>query len=224
MKFYYYCYNYNNMLNISEAINEIVNKNSTLLWGLSNRLFNLSQLSRFIRPLIESRTRKTVQPTAILMNLSRLQRRISKISPQKKQFKIENITTRSNLTILTFEKNIFIKKKLNEFYKILDSKNEYICITEGTSEITLVVSAKSRQLFRNIEPKKEYNNISAIGLRFPEKYVNIPGFVYTIIQELALQNINIIEISSTYTELIVYVIKENTRLTFNTIFDQFSGS
>lgn len=211
------------MLNISGAINEIVNKNSTLLWGLSNRLFNLSQLSRFIRPLIESRTKKSVRPTAILMNLSRSQRRISKISPKINQFKVEDITTRSNLNILTFEKNKLIKKKINEFYKILDEKNEYICITEGTSEITLVFDAKSRQLLGGIKPKKECNDVSAIGLRFSEKYTNIPGFIYTIVQVLALQNINIIEICSTYTELIVYVTKENTRLTFNTIFDQFSG-
>jgi len=212
------------MLNLSGAINEIVNKNSTLLWGLSNRLFNLSQLSRFIRPLIESRTKKTVQPTAILMNLSRLQGRVSKISPKVDQFKIEGITTRSGLIIITFEKSKLIKNKINEFRKILEAKNEYICITEGTSEITLVFDAGSRQLLGDVKPKKEYNDISAIGLHFPEKYTNIPGFIYTVVQELALQNINIIEICSTYTELIIYVTKEDTRLTFNTIFDQFSGN
>jgi aspartokinase len=212
------------MINISGAINEITSKNSVLLWGLSNKLFNLSQLSRFLHSLVETRTKKSVQQSAILMNLSRLQSRISKISPKRAQFKVEDITTRSNLTVLTFEKLKLVRQKINEFYKRLEGKNEYISITEGTSEITLVFDTKLRRLLGGIKPKKEYSNISAIALRFPEKYVNTPGFIYTIVQELALQNINIIEICSTYTELIIYVTKEDTRLTFDTIFDQFSGS
>ncbi|MBI4975744.1 hypothetical protein HZC20_03630 [Candidatus Peregrinibacteria bacterium] len=211
------------MIKIPDAVRDMINKNPTLLWGLSNKLFNLSQLARFIKPLIESRTKKHVQTSAVLMSLSRLQKQTSKISQNLAKFKMEDITINSNLIVLTFEKGKTIKKKINELYNKIEEKNAYICITEGTNEITIIIDEKLKKLLKNLNHKKQYTNISAIGLRFPEKYVDTPGFIYAIVQQLALQNINIIEVCSTYTEIIFYVSKENTRLVFDIIFDQFSG-
>lgn len=201
-----------------------MNKNSIFLWGLSNRLFNLSQLARFILPTVESRSRKSVQPSAILMNLSRLQKRILKISPDIDKFKLDDITVTLNLAVITFEKRKLTKKKINELHNDVEKQNGYICISEGTGEITVIIDSNLRNLAKGIDAKKrEYGNISAVGLRFSEKYVDTPGFIYAMVQQLALQNINIVEICSTYTELIFYVAQENTRLTFNTIFDRFIG-
>jgi len=210
------------MLNISDSIKKIINENPTLLWGVSNKLFNLSQLSRFIKPLVESRTKKPVQPSAILMNLSRAQRQINKTAPNPGQFKIEDITINSNLIILTFEKSKLAKRKINQIYNAIEEKNNYFCITEGANEITIIIDAKLKDLLKGVQSKKQYANISAVGLRFSEKYGEIPGLFYAVTQQLALQNINIVELCSTYTELIVYVAQNDTRLVFDTIFDQFS--
>ncbi|MEZ5590063.1 MAG: hypothetical protein R3F53_04905 [Gammaproteobacteria bacterium] len=44
--------------------------------------------------------------------------------------------------------------------------------------------------------------------------------LYTLLQRVALQNVNLIEISSTYTE-IVFFIAEKIRIVFDTLFQSF---
>ena len=47
-------------------------------------------------------------------------------------------------------------------------------------------------------------------------------FLYYILQQTTLQNINIIEISSTFTEIVLYVEEQDTKLTFDTVYESFS--
>ena len=93
------------MIKISDEIREIITGNPFLEFGMSYRLFNLTQLAKFIKPLIEVRTQKEVQHTAILMSLSLILKISEKVAPQINDFKIENIAINSNLTTMTFSKS-----------------------------------------------------------------------------------------------------------------------
>ncbi len=42
-----------------------------------------------------------------------------------------------------------------------------------------------------------------------------------LLQRVALQNVNLIEISSTYTEIVFYVAEKDTRIVFDTLFHSF---
>ena len=67
------CYKPNNMQKLSDAIKDIVSRNSLLQLGISHRLLNLSQVSRYLLPQVEARIQKKIQPSAVVMSLSRLQ-------------------------------------------------------------------------------------------------------------------------------------------------------
>jgi len=41
------------------------------------------------------------------------------------------------------------------------------------------------------------------------------------LQRVALQNVNLIEISSTYTEIVFFIAEEDTRIVFDTLFQSF---
>ena len=60
------------MLRISDAIQTILDANQPLRWAFQQRLLNLSAMAAQIKPLVEARTKKNVQLSAIVMNLSRL--------------------------------------------------------------------------------------------------------------------------------------------------------
>lgn len=45
---------------------------------------------------------------------------------------------------------------------------------------------------------------TSIGVQFGEGYADVPGILYTLLQRVALQNVNLIEISSTYAEIAFY--------------------
>lgn len=212
------------MIKISEAIMEIINGNAVLQYGFRYKLFNLSRLSAFIKPQIQARTKKEIRISAITMNLSRLQKRLSKYMPRQDEYKIENITTYSNLCTMTFTKTREIHSKINKFYEKIQTNKGYITISESANEITTIFESKFIKMAKDIideKPKFKKDNISAIGAKFNEKYVDIPGLIHYLVQHFMLQNINIIEISSTYTELFFYIDQNDTKLAFNTLFNRF---
>lgn len=212
------------MVKISDAIKEIMNENKIFLWGMSNRLFNLSQLSKFMKPLIEARTKKSIRESAILMNLSRCSRILSKHKTNLDTYQLENISVYSDLSVLTFNKNEAVIGKVYDLHKKVQEQNGFISFTKGTQEVTLIANTIfTNQIVEQLKVKKEYKNISAIGVRFSEKYCQIPGLLHSLIQQISLQNINIVEISSTCTEFIFFLEKKDIKLAFETFFTSFQS-
>lgn len=213
------------MQKISDALKDIIRENTFFEFGLSNRILNLSQLAKFLQPLIESRLHRETQTSAIVMSLSRLQKNFEKNYPMKGDFEIENISIQSHLATLTFEKTPEIYEKINIAHNAIQKQNEYFLISESTSEITIMVDKKLAPTIAKIvenKPKYQNNNISSICVKFNENYSNIPGILYALMQKLTLQNINLIEIASTYTEFIFFVDNEDVYLSFETLHACFS--
>lgn len=211
------------MIKISEALNEIIGKNSLLRFGMYYKLLNLSQTARFIKPLLETRLKRPVQATAIIMNLSRLQRKMKgKIEEEK--FEIENVTIQMNLCVMTFFKSEEIREKIERVYHKIQGQKGFMTITQGPTEITVIFEHSFIDLVEKAipeKPKDRNDKISSISVKFDEKFLQISGLLYVILQQVALQNINIIELTSTGTEMIIYVAEKDAKLTFNTIYNRF---
>jgi len=212
------------MLKLSTAAQEIINKNPLLKWGLSYRLLNLTKLASFIKPQIEARTKKEVKASAILMTLSRMQNISSKLSPKPENFPIENITFRTNLTTMTFLKTKPTQEKINLAHKQIQEEGSFISISEGTNEITLATEEKhipTIEKFVSKTPVNRQDSLTAIHIKFMQEYNDQPGFLFLVIQQLTLQHINIVEITSTFSELIVYIDSKESRLAFDTLVTSF---
>ena len=213
------------MLKISDAIREIIDGNPLFQMGLGHRLLNLSQVAKHIHPLVEARTKKSVRVSAILMNLSRLQRQHEKSTPPG-DFKIDNIIIHSDLVVLTFPKTKEVHSNLSSLYGEVLRKNGFITITEGVNEITSIIERKHMDLLKEELSKqaiRRHDNVSSLGVKFDEHYLDTPGFLYLVFQQLFLQNINIVEVLSTATELIVYLDKNDVRLAFDTLYNRFAA-
>lgn len=208
------------MIKISESLKEIINKNQFLKFGLSKRLFNLTQLSKFLKPQLEARTKKSIKTSAITMNLSRIQRTFTKIAPKIKSLPAENITIHSHLATLTYFKSKEAMHALNTLASKLQKRNLFMTITEGATEITIILDQEAIKTAKEtIKEKHKYeeSNLTAIGIKFTETSINTPGLLNLVTQLLAYQYINIVEITSTYTEFLVYVNEKDTRIAFDTL-------
>jgi pyridoxine 5'-phosphate synthase PdxJ len=62
----------------SEALEQVIAGNPFLQFGLAHRLYNLSELAKIVQPIVEVRIGKTVQRTALVTGLSRLQKRFKR--------------------------------------------------------------------------------------------------------------------------------------------------
>lgn len=212
------------MLKVSDAVREIVDTNPFLRHGLQQKLLNLSAVAQLILPLVTARTKKDVKQGAVLMNLSRIQTSLAKAIKPLPQYKISNLTIRSSLCSITYYRTREVLNRLKALYGKTEKSLAYITLTQGTNEVTLlfddILLNDVKKIFSD-QPKNINHNLAALAIHFDERYAQIPGLFYYITQQIALQNISIYEVSSTFTELVIYVREQDIRLAFDTIYQQF---
>ena len=212
------------MLKITEAVRQMVEGNPLLQFGLHHKLMNLTQVAQYIDPLIEARVKKDAGTSAIVMALSRLQKVMAKNAPQREDFSIKTIDIHTNLATFTYQKTTQTAREIHRLANSIQSKGGYITLAEGMRETTVIIERENLDILHKIvtEPNVHvHENISGIGIDFDEKYTRIPGMYCILLQQLLLQNINMIEITSTFTSLVLYIDERDTRLEFDTLYGLF---
>jgi aspartokinase len=212
------------MKSIPEALQQAVERDGFLHFGLANGVLNLTKTAKFLRPLIESRTKKSVSVSALTMALSRLKFKKRKTNTHLRNIKLTALNIHKNLVEVTYEHTVQNVAAIEKAEKEVRRGGAYIAITFGTTEVTILIDAEHVSQITHLvssRPKVTIRGLAAVAVQFDETYIPHVGMVYALIQQMTFQNINIIEFSSTYTELVFYVSEKDLRLTFDTLYDQF---
>lgn len=211
------------MLKISDSIKELIAEEQFLQIGISNGLFNLTRLAAFIQPLVEAKTKKPVTVSAILMGLSRLNRNINH-PPALEQWtgvQSDRIAVNTGLSVRAYLKSDDSRKFVHSIYNRLAKEGSYATLTEGTSEITLIVETRKLYLLRKhstAELISQHDNLGSVAIRLRRPGEDKPGILYLILQQLAFQRINIVEVASTASEFIIYLSELDLQLGFDTLY------
>jgi aspartokinase len=140
------------------------------------------------------------------------------------KFKLRGINIKSDMTELTFA-NSPANRKLLYGYFASGSEENLLSINTSNREITVVVPQAQVERFRQaVSPLQtifEKKDLSAVCIDFQPEYVMEPYLLYYLIQQITLQNINIWELASTYTEIIFYVEEKDVSLAFDTLYRKF---
>lgn len=212
------------MISIADALRDIVRTNPLLAFGFQHGLFNLTKLAAYLRPVVAARTKKDVQESAITMALSRLKRDRADRAPDIERFTVENVTIHSGLSARSYQRSPELHRRLSEFSRHVQSRNDFCSLTQGIHELTVIFDSRYRTLLRDsthARPTYRNDGIASISVQFDERYLDVPGLLYILLQQVALQNVNLVEISSTYTEAMLFVAEEDARLVFDTLFERF---
>lgn len=198
------------MLKVIDAVKNVISSDEVAIEAMRSGILNFSAYSELIHKKIENLTFKEVKKTTIVVALSRMAQKIYDVTPLKTQVKFDEISIKSPLVDITFDKtpeNIAILRSLIE--KI--SQNKFLTFTEGINELTIIASADQKEtILENFKskPKITIENLVGLSLRFSDNYINEPNVIYSILSLLASKRINLSEVVSTYTELTL-VISEN---------------
>jgi aspartokinase len=212
------------MRSIPEAVRHVIEKDSFLHFGLANRVLNLSKTARFILPLVAARTKKAVSPSAVTMALSRLRVSKHKENTRLKTVRLNELSITKNLTAITYERTSEVMRLHHNAVATLRQGGIFVVSNIGTSEITTMIDADHESILTSSvkqKPKALFGDLVAIHAQFNLRYVEQTGMLYTLMQQLAFQNINVIELSSTYTEIIFFIEKKDMKIAFDTLYEQF---
>jgi predicted peroxiredoxin len=212
-------------MKVPDTLRALIASNPNLEFGVAHNLFNQTQLARFLQPLVNARVHREVSVSAISMALSRLGPSLPKGARQKiERFKFKSLVIQPALVILTLAKANETHKEINQLHARVSKRGGHFCVCEGASQVTVIIDENDLPEAKNVFSTRSLVkpiSASSISMAFDPKYLTTPGFLYIVLQQIALQGINILELSSTATELILYISPESVTLAFDTLYERF---
>lgn len=210
------------MISISDALNEIIRSYPFLEEGLSRGIINYSAFAREVKPQIEKRLYKSVKEGAIVMALKRISENLGKKSGDKSDLNLTNLTVRSNLTEFTFlNSESLIDKQRELFNRLTDEKDIFCAISQGIRETTFIASSEAalaiERIFSSETLVAKIDHLSSITIHLPKETAETPGVYYQILKHLAWENINVVEVISTLSELTVVFNEKDIDKAFSTL-------
>ncbi len=168
-----------------------------------------------IKKDVEKEYGNKVKNSAVMMALRRAQIKLGKsfVRTSTISLKETDISTKSDLFEITVLKSDSVINNIVKLYNIIDfSHGDFLTVTQGVHEITLISNKKYKN---KIEKIMEYekiikivDNLASLTINIPMESIKEVGLFYTITKALNWENICIIEIVSTLTEL-TFILKED---------------
>jgi len=199
------------MISIKECVDVIVSDNLFLEDSLYNEYLNLSSFALYILPRVEQMTKKEVTIWSIKIALSRISKEKQKSIPYKRICS-DNIFVKKNISLISLNNTINSNKLISKLHSInLWEDKNYFWVIQWVNEIDIIYSKNLKSwiddILCNHNIKLKIDNLWAIWIHLDEELLNTMWVIYNLTKKLAFYNINIVNILSTYTE-IVFVIKE----------------
>lgn len=196
------------MISTAEVVKSIIKSSPLIEEGLSRGIISYSALAREIRPQIEKELMKSVTRGAIVMALKRVSKGLKAQQKQLKKISLSQLSIRSDLVELTYVNSETIAAKYREVLAVAERKKGMFCyISQGVRESMIIVSreiaSEAEDIFKEERLIIKFENISSITVLFDKEIVSVTGAYYSILKLLAWNNISIVDVISTYSELTI---------------------
>lgn len=196
---------------IADLVEAEVRRAPFLEAAMGEGIINLSALARRLRPRIERALVRKVSPSAVMMALRRLGPRTSRrLGRRDAAVALGEVTVRSGLMEFTFHNSATLRAKQGRFLaRVAHVADAFVTYTQGVSQAMLIVNARfARQVeecFAGEHRVATMGDLSAVVLRLTPAVVRTPGAYYRILKQLAWENVNVVDVVSTYTEFTIVI-------------------
>ncbi|MBL7169781.1 MAG: hypothetical protein ISS48_02085 [Candidatus Aenigmarchaeota archaeon] len=213
---------------ISEIVREQIETMPYVKTALELDLLNFSAFSRHLIPKIEKELGKKVSNQAVTVAIIRYQKDMKKTKISKKLRKGIadcNISMRSDVIDLTLERTPEAQEIVEKFNKEIDWKRGGIMfVVQGRAEVEVILDRENYNKIKENIPENLTVNVikklSLISVHQPSTDLTfVPGFYTFLLDKLSMNNINVLQIMSTLTELIIVVSQEQAPKTHEILND-----
>lgn len=181
-------------------------------------LVSFHRLARYLLPQIEAELGHKADEGAVVMALSRLREKMGERKQEQKKAKGWDdiqLSLQSGAIEIDLQKSPGAQKRITDIQALVAKKGDNLfSIVQSQDEITIIASEKHEKEFvkmlhgSGIHILHVEKNLSLLYLRFPQDILYQPGFFDRVLRELAWENINVFEVVSTLSELVL-VLKED---------------
>ncbi len=203
------------MVTVSHVVENIILNRPFLHEALIRGVINNAALAEELKPQVEKEMRKKVKFSAVNMAIRRLSEKHKKRVVNRTRFdRNTSITVQSDLVEIIVYKTLDMDKYVKELYDTIDFKNGgFLTITQGLHEFMIITNKTYEKhvtgLFeKNL--KKIIRDLSTVSVNLPDEAMDTIGLFYIATKALAWENINLIDIVSTFTEMTFILREEDT--------------
>lgn len=212
------------MISTTDAIRQLLLQNPLMENLLAKNLLNLTQLAKEWQPKIEEITYKKVTLGSVVTSLSRLGVEVE--TRFESTFKINDISLKFPISEISFVSRDNHVKKIAKLYENLSvNENHYLNAISGNTETSIFVNTKYSEqvleVFKSEKLKLNLGNLASVSLKFDAKYLETKGITYQVLKALLWENINLVEIVSTYTEITLIIEKNDAQKALQVLSGQF---
>jgi hypothetical protein len=209
------------MVTVQNLVEKIIEQKPFLQEALSKGIVNNAALAEELRPQIEKELKKTVKFSAVNMAIRRLAEKLEKSFVVKTKFDEDtNVIVQSDLIEIVVYKTEEVQKQIKQLYDLVDfRKGDFLTITQGLHEVMIITNKKYEKKIKFPEKsvKKVLKKLSSLTINIPETAVETVGLFYIVARALNWENINIVDIVSTFTEMTFIVSENDTAKAFDTL-------
>ncbi|MFX0134918.1 MAG: hypothetical protein ACFFDN_14855, partial [Candidatus Hodarchaeota archaeon] len=183
---------------------------------LKDNNINFSNLSRNLIDEIKEKYQKSPNLNAIIMAIYRYAEKLKVTQLSKEIIRIVSefdLNLANDMVSITLRRNLSNHSIVSEIYdKNIDwSKGERMYLFQSSGELAVLLNRKNAKLILNkLENKKleilqKEDDLSILIVNTPPRMVDVPGVMYYLTGLIARGGITLIDIISTFTEIIFAV-------------------
>ena len=213
------------MSRVNKSLDQALQANDFLLYGMQNELLNLKQVARFLQASISESLGRAMSVEAVHMALSRWKSQQASGSTSFPKTNIfQRLFVHNDLCVVSFPKTAEVHEQIGHLLGRINDEEGYFSMTQGTSEITSIFDKSYLRDLKELvstRPRRIHNDACGVGLRFKKEFLDTPGLIYKTLEQIYLKQISMIELSSTHSELNLYVRPEDARKAMDVLYYKF---
>src|SRR3989338_9827347 len=201
------------MVTVAHLVEKMIEQKPFIQEALSRGIINNAALAEELLPDIEKELRQKVKFSAVNMAIRRLGEKLGKNFVTQAKFNTNSdITVKSDLVEITIYKTAEFPQEVKKIYELMDfRKGDLLTITQGLNEVMIITNKKHLEKITAKLPfslvKKIIKNVSSVTINLTPAAAETLGLFYLACRALNWENINIVDIVSTFTEM-TFIFKE----------------
>lgn len=212
------------MVTIAKIVEKYIEEHPFIQESLHKGIINQAALANEIIPLVKKELKKEVKFSAVNMAIRRSAETFKeRLSSQNIKFDPNSdVTLKTDLIEITVYREESTQQKLKSLYDLVNLKSgDILTITQGFHETMIISNNKHEkkilELFSHSSVKKVIKNVCSLTITLPISSFDTLGLFYLATRSLNWNNINIIDIVSTLTEMTFIIRDDDSEKAFRTL-------
>lgn len=197
------------MKTITSAVRSLMRRDEVAREAARRGILNNSAYAREIIDRVAQLAWKEVEEPSVMVSVGRVSQE-NRWPQVKPTVQLQSVSVETGLVDVTFERTTEMQVVLSSLVPQLRQELPHDLYIESTGQrqVTMIMTTPFwERLSSKITqtPLGMYTGLAALSLSFERKYLEIPNFIYAVLGIFALENINLMEIVSTMTEIVIMV-------------------